>query len=136
MGNSKPAISRNNVVLPATMCTYSTQYVQVKPHPCTVINIAGSPFNTFSQPNGDLIPHMAHSTIPLMLSCEATWATMAHMVTSSPDPLGPSSAQIELGGMSTSIPSTALNTPLVVLKCFTMSRTCAVCERATEKHIC
>jgi len=30
------------------------------------------------------------------------------------------------GGMSTSTPSTALNTPLAVLKCFTMSLTCSV----------
>lgn len=49
----------------------------------------------------------------------------------SPDPLGPSSAQIELGGMSTSTPSTALNTPLEVLKCFTMPRTCT----RTAQHI-
>lgn len=43
-----------------------------------------------------------------------------------PLPLGPSSATMELGSMSTSTPSTALNRPLAVLKCFTMLRTCGV----------
>jgi hypothetical protein len=43
-----------------------------------------------------------------------------------PLPLGPSSATMEEGSTSTSMPWTALKTPLLVLKCLTMPRTFGV----------